>query len=390
MDDLLDTAPCGFLAFADDGTILMANTTLRRGLGYVSDDLVGRNVELLLPPATRFFFRTYFFPRLRLEGAIEEVYLTVRDAGGADFPVLVNAVRRERAGAVANDCVIVSMRQRGLLEDELLQARKAAEDASRAETIARAEAERANEAKSVFLASMSHELRTPLNAILGFTGILLMRLPGPLTDDQAKQLTTVQSSARHLLALINDLLDLAKIEAGRVDITLEPVVCQEVIEEVAASLRPLAERKGLRFGMTCPSEPLVALADRRALSQILINLVNNAIKFTDRGEVNVMLRRRSNEEGPTTDKSAGTASVVAPSSFVTLAVRDTGIGMTVEELSQLFREFGRAKSTAVRQREGTGLGLRIAWQLAAAMDGRINVESEYGVGSTFTLMLPAQ
>src|SRR5262245_48224580 len=120
---------------------------------------------------------------------------------------------------------------------------------------------------------MSHELRTPLNAIIGFTGTLLMKLPGPLTADQEKQLTTVQSSARHLLSLINDILDLAKIEAGKVEISLGPVVCQEVIAEVVASLRPLAEQKGLRFEVELPAHELIALADRRAFSQILINLV---------------------------------------------------------------------------------------------------------------------
>ena len=123
----------------------------------------------------------------------------LRAGGGANLAVLVNAVRRERAGAVVNDCVIVSMRQRGLIEDELLQARRAAEEASHAAAIARAEAERANQAKSEFLANMSHELRTPLNAILGFTGILLMRLPGPRTGDQTKQPTMVQKIKLELL-----------------------------------------------------------------------------------------------------------------------------------------------------------------------------------------------
>ena len=129
------------------------------------------------------------------------------------------------------------------------------------------ELENASLAKDRFLASMSHELRTPLNAILGFTGTLLMKLPGPLRADQEKQLRTVQSSAKHLLSLINDLLDLAKIESGKVELNLEPVPCQSVIDEVAAALRPLAETKGLAFAVQISNPHLIIRTDRRALSQ---------------------------------------------------------------------------------------------------------------------------
>src|SRR5262249_30871702 len=140
--------------------------------------------------------------------------------------------------------------------------------------IANADLARAVRVKDEFLASMSHELRTPLNAIIGFTGTLLMKLPGPLTSDQEKQLRTVQTSAQHLLALINDMLDLAKLDAGSVTLTREVVVCQTVIGEVMAALRPLAEAKGLVLEATMPSQDLIVQTDRRALSQILINLVN--------------------------------------------------------------------------------------------------------------------
>src|ERR1700759_2617527 len=129
------------------------------------------------------------------------------------------------------------------------------------------------------LSSVSHELRTPLNAIIGFTGTLLMKLPGPLNADQDKQLRTVQGSARHLLALINDLLDLAKIEAGKVELELEPTLCQGVIEEVATSLRPQADAKGLKLEVRVPANEVTLRTDRRVLSQILLNLAGNAIKF---------------------------------------------------------------------------------------------------------------
>ncbi|MFN8505256.1 PAS domain S-box protein [Kouleothrix sp.] len=239
---------------------------------------------------------------------------------------------------------------------------------------ARAEADRANRAKSEFLASISHELRTPLNAILGFTGTMLMRLPGPLTADQERQLTTVQRSAKHLLALINDILDLARIEAGKVELRLEPIECQAVIDEVAASLRPLAAQKGLGFAVDAPDERLTITSDARVLGQILINLVNNAIKFTDTGEVRIELAARLPPAGQ--------------GSAVIVRVHDTGIGIRAEDQARLFEEFGRVHSLAARDREGTGLGLRLSRRLAGLLGGEIELQSVFGQGSTFTLVLP--
>jgi protein-histidine pros-kinase len=229
------------------------------------------------------------------------------------------------------------------------------------------ELERASRAKDNFLASMSHELRTPLNAIIGFTGTMLMKLPGPLNADQEHQLRLVQTSGKHLLSIINDLLDLAKIESGQVQIALERVNCNLVVDSVIQSLRPLADGKGIGLRIAGPGAPLFATADRRALGQILINLVNNAIKFSGTGEVCVRL---SGENGT-----------------VAIAVSDTGPGIPEADLDRIFRAFERSATSAKATDEGTGLGLHISHKLAGLLNATITVFSIVGEGSTFTLTL---
>jgi protein-histidine pros-kinase len=234
------------------------------------------------------------------------------------------------------------------------------------------ELENANRAKDRFLASMSHELRTPLNSILGFTGTLLMKLPGPLNTDQERQLRIVQSSAKHLLALINDLLDLAKIEAGKLQLDLQPVDCKALLEEVAASLRPQAVAKGLELRITVPPEEIVLLSDRRALGQIVINLVNNAIKFTEFGEVHVRMERHA---------ASGRRDVE-------ISVQDTGVGIAAADQERLFSAFTRVRTPEHEAYEGTGLGLYLSRKLADALGGWINCQSDLGKGSQFTVLIP--
>ncbi|KAB8057139.1 response regulator [Janthinobacterium sp. FT14W] len=232
----------------------------------------------------------------------------------------------------------------------------------------------ASRMKSAFIANMSHELRTPLNAIIGFTGALLMKLPGPLTSDQDKQLNTIRASARHLLSLINDILDVAKIEAGKLTLSIEPVHCQELMAEVADTLRPLAQQKGLVLEMALGEDgqpPAIIDTDRRALTQILINLLNNAIKFTEQGTVRISLAQREEDDVLVTEMS----------------IADSGAGIKEEDQAKLFQAFSQLDSTSTRHVEGAGLGLYLCQNLANAIGGALFFNSDYGSGSTFTLAL---
>ena len=229
----------------------------------------------------------------------------------------------------------------------------------------------ASRMKSAFIANMSHELRTPLNAIIGFTGALLMKLPGPLTPDQDKQLTTIRSSARHLLSLINDILDVAKIEAGKVTLVLERVQCQDLLSQTLDSLRPLATQKGLSLALDLPLDAIVIDSDRRALTQIIINLANNAIKFTDTGTVRLALAQHFDGGYRVTEFS----------------VADSGAGIRPEDQSKLFQAFSQLDSTSTRHVEGAGLGLYLCQNLASLLGGTLGFTSNYGTGSTFTLSL---
>jgi len=229
-------------------------------------------------------------------------------------------------------------------------------------------AESADKLKSAFLATMSHELRTPLNSIIGFTGLLLQKLVGPLNGEQEKQLSMVQGSAYHLLELINDVLDISKIEAGQIVVFRENFDVGTAIQKSVANILPMAEEKNLKVITTITPEEIQIYSDRRRLEQILINLLNNAVKFTERGEIRLGCKVEED--------------------WLHIWVSDTGIGIKPEDRQILFRPFQQIDIGISRQYEGTGLGLSICKRLVELLGGQIQVESEWGKGSTFSFTLP--
>ena len=235
---------------------------------------------------------------------------------------------------------------------------------------ARDAAQSADKLKSAFLATMSHELRTPLNSIIGFTGILLQKLAGPLTDEQSKQLKMVQGSSRHLLALINDVLDISKIEAGQFQLTCDVFDMRQSLSIVCRSVMPLAEQKGLVFSLEIAPGVGRVKNDQRRVEQVVLNLLSNAIKFTERGEIRVRCFNQDDQ--------------------VCTVISDTGIGIKSEDLNKLFHPFQQVDSGLTRQHDGTGLGLSISKRLVELMGGTVSVKSVFGIGSTFQFSLPLQ
>ncbi|HEY9162689.1 MAG TPA: ATP-binding protein [Desulfomonilia bacterium] len=234
--------------------------------------------------------------------------------------------------------------------------------------VAMEKAQEADRIKSAFLATMSHELRTPLNSIIGFTGIMLQGLAGPLNEEQRKQMTMVQTSSRHLLSLINDVLDISKIEAGQLDLSMTSFDLKQSIEKIVKLVSPLAEQKGLSLHVDISENVGTIISDQRRLEQVILNLLNNAIKFTEKGRVGI---------------SCG-----FDHDHCLLTVTDTGIGMRAEELADIFQPFHQIDTGLTRKHEGTGLGLSICKKLLDMMGGSIDVTSELGKGSTFTIRIP--
>ena len=336
------------------GVITDVNQQMEALTGQTREQLIGRRFRDYVTDPER------VDDAIRLavsEGSATNVELTALSAVGSEIVVLFNA-----ASFIDRD---------GRLQGVVAAARDVTERKQAEETLrdTNSELENANLAKDRFLASMSHELRTPLNSIIGFTGAMLLGYSGDLSPEQRKQVDTVHANGKHLLSLINDLLDLSKIESGKLQLAPETIPCTEAVDEVMRTLGGLAAEKGLALESAVGPD-LNVLADRRALTQILLNLVTNAIKFTDSGGVKLDVHRGENGDRR-----------------VLFAVTDTGAGISEADQAKLFQAFEQGGTSATRRHDGTGLGLYISQKLAATLGGDIRCESEPGEGSRFTLTL---
>jgi len=328
--------------------ITSCNPAFETLFGYRESEVVGRNLdELLTTEATLAEARAYTQEAVAGRKATGTGRRRCRDGRLVDveiysIPVMVGG---ERVGMMA------------LYHDisELLKARH--------------DAETANSAKSQFLASMSHELRTPLNAIIGYSEMLEEEASDRGHSDYAPDLQKIRAAGRHLLALINDVLDLSKIEAGKLELTIDTFDLAAAVEEVATTIQPLVDKNGNRLEVEASGTLGAMRSDLTRVRQVLLNLLSNACKFTDHGTITLGVERRDGQ--------------------VLFRVSDSGIGMTREQLARVFDPFAQAEAATSRKYGGTGLGLSITRRFCELLGGDVNVESEPGRGSTFTVRIPA-
>jgi PAS domain S-box-containing protein len=370
-----------------DGVITSWNAAAESMFGFTAAEAIGRPIDIIVPPDRAGDLALILGRIRRGERVLNFETLRMR-RNGEVFPcsVTISPIRDTQGTIVGASKIARDITERRRNEQALLELNERLEQtvASRTAALSAAlvQAEAADRAKSAFLATMSHELRTPLNSIIGFTGIVLQGLAGPLNTEQSKQLSMVRGSARHLLSLINDVLDISKIEAGQLDIRVAGFDLAALVRQAAASVRPQAEDRGLTVHLNLPATVPELVSDRQRVEQILLNLLSNAVKFTERGTVTVTVEP---VEAWTLQGAAE-----PPCRALRVSVADTGIGIATENLPDLFQPFRQIDSGLSRLHEGTGLGLAISHRLTVMLGGTISAASVPGAGSTFTLTLPQE
>ena len=359
---LLVSSVRDYAIFAMDptGHIVSWNAGARRIKGYEAEEIIGRHFSVFYPAEDLAAGKpTWELEVAAREGRLEDEGWRLRKDGTRFWAnVIITALRDDSAQLVGFAKITRDLTERRLAEQ------RAIADARRL-----AEAEAANRAKSEFLAMMSHELRTPLNAIAGYADLLVFGIGGKLSAEQKSYVDRIRHSQQHLLAIISDLLDFGRIEAGEVAYQIEPVPLMAVIDDVQLMIEPQAAERQVAIDRRACAAGVVALADRARVEQILLNLLSNAVKFTGAG-------------------GQITVSCEAVDGGVALSVRDTGIGIAADQLDSIFEPFVQLGRTLTTSHEGTGLGLAIGRNLARAMGGELVVESTLGEGSRFTLTLP--
>jgi PAS domain S-box-containing protein len=364
--DLLEAAPDAIIEVDRQGRIVLLNAVTEKLFGYTREELLGKNVDLLVPDAARERHSAHRAdyganPQTRPMG--HGITLLARRKDGGEFPVEISLSPVKSGKSFHVTAIIRDVTMKRIAEEQIRAANIQLEQRNR-------EVERANRLKSEFLASMSHELRTPLHTIIGFSELLAEGVEGALNEKQARFVRHVHQDALHLLELINDVLDLSKIEAGRLELQLEPFDALDVVNQALGAIHPMAESKHIATANRIGG-PVPVFADRLRFREILNNLLSNAVKFTPENG-RVWIERES-----TADNMVG------------FSVVDTGIGIAPEDHLAVFDTFRQVSSTTRGVREGTGLGLAIVKRLVEMHGGSIRLESEKGKGSRFTFTLPA-
>ena len=380
--EIVNSALDAIITFDHEHRITLFNGAAARLFGISSEEAVGRSIGELFPEQFREAYLERICAMAPARGDAEDdappqvESFTGRRRGNGEFPIEASVSCLELPDGQLYTIIARDVSERKRAEESLrAQAQSLASSAAKLRTLneelhqRQLDLERAMTARSRFYASMSHELRTPINAILGYNTLLLENIYGPLNEKQADGLRRTQRAAKHLLELVNDVLDLSKIEAGKMDLKLQPVAFPALIEDLFVTVRPMAEERGSELTLEHRGDPVTVTSDPRRVRQILLNLLSNAIKFGQGNPIHVISTAR--EDGG-----------------ATIEVIDHGVGIPAQDLPRVFDEFVQLSRT--QEHEGTGLGLPISRRLAVLLQGELSAESTLGQGSTFRLTVPAK